>query len=74
MDPPHRPHNDWQAVAHVQCPGCRRFVRMDPAFVRGKEHRLRCRVCGHRGARVSISHTADRAGRENVVALRKPRT
>ncbi len=69
MDPPFESHNRWQRIAYVRCPGCLRTVQMDPAFVDGKLHRMRCRVCGHRGARVSIGHTADKAGRENVVQL-----
>jgi Zn ribbon nucleic-acid-binding protein len=73
MDPPHRPHNNWQAVIHVHCPACRRCVRMDPGFVAGKVHRLRCMRCGHRGAEVRVSHTAEKAGRENVIPInRKP--
>lgn len=70
MNPPFESHNRWQAVAYVHCPSCRRFVRMDLAFVKGKLHRMRCKVCGHRGARVIIGHTADKAGRENVVPIR----
>jgi hypothetical protein len=65
------PHNQWQPVAHVHCPGCRRTVQMDPKFVDGKLHRMRCLVCGHRGAQVSVGHTAEKAGRENVVLLKE---
>jgi hypothetical protein len=57
-------------VAHVTCRACRHVARLDPVRVPvGTQLRLRCRVCGARGADIQYVWTVEKPP-GNVVAFR----